>query len=64
MTQEVALSLAWNALNTLVLAVFVSAAWRERRTRRARGTEQPEASSPAVLDHDRTARNHSVGVAS
>ena len=37
-TQEVALSLVWNALNTLVFAIFVSAAWRERRDRRARAT--------------------------
>ncbi len=64
MTQEVALSLAWNALNTLVFAVFVSAAWRERRTRRDRGAEQPTSTSPEVLDQDIPVDTQQVGVSS
>jgi cellulose synthase (UDP-forming) len=63
MTQEVALSLAWNALNTFVFAVFVSAAWRERRTRRAR-VEEPTRTSPEVLEQDTPVLTEPIGVAS
>jgi cellulose synthase (UDP-forming) len=63
MTQEVALSLAWNALNTFVFAVFVSAAWRERRTRRAR-VEEPTHTDPEVLVSESPLTTHTVGVSS
>ena len=64
MTQEVALSLVWNALNTLVLAIFVSAAWRERRTRRARGAGPATRRSPEALGHGNPATTQQIGVSS
>ena len=65
MTQEVALSLVWNALNTLVFATFVSAAWREsRRARRARGTDQRARTGPEVLESDNPEVTQPAGVAS
>lgn len=62
-TQELALSLVWNALNTLVFATFVSAAWRENRDRRARATAQLTATVDA-LTTDIPAVTQPVGGAS
>jgi cellulose synthase (UDP-forming) len=50
MTQEVALSLVWNALNTAVFATFVAAAWREQRARRR--ANRLAATRPEPLDHE------------
>jgi hypothetical protein len=56
MTQEVALSLVWNALNTAVFATFVAAAWREQRARRRGNRLAPSRPEPVDHDHDRDAR--------
>ncbi len=64
MTQQVGLSLAWNALNTLVFAVFVSAAWRENRARQAHGPKQLTKNGPDDLDHDDAVVAQPVGVSS
>ena len=57
-TGELSLSLAWNALNTLVLGAFVNVALREsralRRRRRQRGrrARRPSAANNAALSSD------------
>jgi cellulose synthase (UDP-forming) len=56
MTQEVALSLVWNALNTAVFATFVAAAWREQRARRRASRLAATRRKPLDHDHDRDAR--------
>jgi cellulose synthase (UDP-forming) len=56
MTQEVALSLVWNALNTAVLATFVAAAWREQRARRRANRLAATRRKPLDHDHDRDTR--------
>jgi cellulose synthase (UDP-forming) len=53
MTQEVALSLVWNALNTAVFAMFVAAAWREQRARRRANRLAAARPEPLDPDHDR-----------
>jgi cellulose synthase (UDP-forming) len=53
MTQEVALSLVWNALNTAVFAMFVAAAWREQRARRRANGLAAARPAPLDPDHDR-----------
>ena len=64
MTQEVALSLIWNALNTLVFATFVGAAWRERRARRPREVAPPTGSGAEAPDSPNLDVSQPVGVAS
>jgi cellulose synthase (UDP-forming) len=53
MTQEVALSLVWNALNTAVFAMFVAAAWREQQARRRANRLAAARPEPLDPDHDR-----------
>lgn len=50
MTQEVSISLVWNALNTAVFATFVAAAWREQRA--LRRANRLASTRPESLDHD------------
>jgi cellulose synthase (UDP-forming) len=64
LTQEVALSLLWNALNTMVFATFVGAAWREERDRRAQRAGQPARSDRGALETDTPAVTEPVGAAS